>query len=453
MTEHKEQMKDKTKATVNKRTFLVFVIIIAAVLLMSQINPIMNVVDEIVSIMFPVILGVVLAYVVNPFTVIMERQFYKWFKFKKEMARRRFARGMSVVCSLITLLLVIVLLIFLIIPEFLDNLNKLIESAPSLVNRTADWIERIQQDNSILVQNIGQYIDTASNSLIGWLSGEVGGAVSGLVESLISVVSFLFDFIVAIVIFVYALLEKQSFIAQSKKIIFALFSPERANDILSIARYGNEVFGKFVSGKLITSTIVGILTFAFMSIMGIPYALLSAGIIAITNVIPFFGPFIGGIPTVFIVMINDLRQGIIYVIFLLILQQVEGNVIEPMIMEDQTGVSKFWITFALLLCGGVFGIAGMIFAVPLFAVIFYAVRMHVDRSLDNKELPVSSANYANAGGIDLETNEILPTPERTPNKKLSQAVREWRERVKNKDDDNENTEAFEKSEENTKNHK
>ncbi len=447
MNERNDQMKGKTKATVNKRAVFVFVVIIAAVLLVSQVNPIMKVVDEVVDMMFPVILGVVLAYVVNPFTVVMERQFYKWFRFKKEKARKRFARGLSIIFSILALLLVIILLIFLIIPEFLDSLNKLIQSAPAWVDRATVWIEDIQQDNSVLLQNIGHYIDTAATSLIGWLSGEVGGAVSGLVESLISVVTFLFDFIVAIVIFVYALIEKRNFIAQSKKIIFAVFPSQTANDILNIARYGNEVFGKFVTGKLITSTIVGILSFAFMTIMGMPYALLSAGIIAKTNVIPFFGPFIGGIPTAFIVMINDFRQGVIYVIFLLILQQVEGNVIEPMIMEDQTGVSKFWITFALLLCGGVFGIAGMIFAVPLFAVIFYAVRIYVDRSLENKELPKPSTAYADAGSINVETNEILPRPEKTPNKKFTQAVREWRERVKHKDDDIESKEASEESSE------
>jgi predicted PurR-regulated permease PerM len=287
------------------------------------------------------------------------------------------------------------------------------------------------------MQNLGQYIDTAISSLVDWLSGEVGGAVSGLIESLISIVSFLFDFIVAIVVFVYALLEKQKFLAQSKKMIFALFTSRQANDILDVARYGNEVFGKFVTGKLITSTIVGVLTFLFMTIVGIPYALLSAGIIAITNIIPFFGPFIGGIPTAFIVIINDFRQGIIYIIFLLILQQVEGNVIEPMIMEDQTGVSKFWITFALLLCGGVFGVAGMIFAVPLFAVILYTVRIYVERSLDKKQLPISSAEYSNAGGIDIQTNRLTPTPEKFARKRFSEAVREWRERVKHRDDDDE----------------
>lgn len=437
MNENKGKMDEKTNSTVNKRAALVFAVIIGLMLLISQMEPIMNVVEKIMDMMFPVLLGVVLAYVVNPFTTFIERRLYKWFKFKREKTHRRFAKGMAVVLSLFALLLTITLLIFLIIPEFLDNLNRLLESAPAFIERISGWIEDIQSDNSVLMQNLGQYIDTATSSLVDWLSGEVGGAVSGLIESLISIVSFLFDFIVAIVVFVYALLEKQKFLAQSKKIIFALFTSRQANDILDVARYGNEVFGKFVTGKLITSTIVGVLTFLFMTIVGIPYALLSAGIIAITNVIPFFGPFIGGIPTAFIVIINDFRQGIIYIIFLLILQQVEGNVIEPMIMEDQTGVSKFWITFALLLCGGVFGVAGMIFAVPLFAVILYTVRIYVERSLDKKQLPTSSAEYSNAGGIDIQTNRLTPTPEKFARKRFSEAVREWRERVKHRDDDDE----------------
>ena len=443
MNEKKGQKGEKTNAIVNKRAALIFAVIIGLMLLVSQMEPIMNVVEKIMDMMFPVLLGVILAYVVNPFTVFLEKRFYKWFKFKREKARRRFAKGMAVVLSLFALLLTITLLIFLIIPEFLDNLNRLLASAPAFIERISGWIEDIKDDDGVLMQNLGQYIDTATSSLVDWLSGEVGGAVSGLIESLISIVSFLFDFIVAIVVFVYALLEKQKFVAQSKKIIFALFNPRQANDILDIARYGNEVFGKFVTGKLITSTIVGVLTFLFMTIVGIPYALLSAGIIAITNVIPFFGPFIGGIPTAFIVLINDFRQGVIYIVFLLILQQVEGNVIEPMIMEDQTGVSKFWITFALLLCGGVFGIAGMIFAVPLFAVIIYTVRIYVERSLEKKELPLSSSEYSNAGGIDMETNRLTPVPEKLARKRFSEAVREWRERVKNKDEDDEDEAPYE----------
>jgi predicted PurR-regulated permease PerM len=186
MNENKGKMDEKTNSTVNKRAALVFAVIIGLMLLISQMEPIMNVVEKIMDMMFPVLLGVVLAYVVNPFTTFIERRLYKWFKFKREKTHRRFAKGMAVVLSLFALLLTITLLIFLIIPEFLDNLNRLLESAPAFIERISGWIEDIQSDNSVLMQNLGQYIDTAISSLVDWLSGEVGGAVSGALGVLVS---------------------------------------------------------------------------------------------------------------------------------------------------------------------------------------------------------------------------------------------------------------------------
>ena len=171
-----------------------------------------------------------------------------------------------------------------------------------------------------------------------------------------------------------------------------------------------------------------------------PYALLSAGIIAVTNVIPFFGPFIGGIPTALIVLLTDVKQGIIYIIFLVVLQQLEGNVIEPMIMEDRIGVSKFWITTALLLFGGVFGLAGMIFSVPLIAVLFYIIRIYTARSLTKKSLPLSSEEYTNVGSVDVETGKLCPPPQNIPRKNLRATLKEWRARIRHKDENGEDTE-------------
>ena len=170
-----------------------------------------------------------------------------------------------------------------------------------------------------------------------------------------------------------------------------------------------------------------------MSVMGMQYALLSACIIAITNVIPFFGPFIGGIPTAFFVLLTNTRHGIIYIIFLIILQQIEGNIIEPMIMEDKTGVSKFWITVALLFFGGVFGLAGMIFSVPLIAVLFYVIKLYVERSLAKKQLPIPSDEYKDAGAYDEQAKALVPPPPASPSKRLRDTLREWRERKRNKD--------------------
>ncbi len=431
-----QNMPENNNTKVMYRTVLIFAVCIAVILLIAQIDPIMGAIKWVSDFMMPVFIGVVLAYIVNPFTVWLERRVYNAFKIKKECSRCRFARGVAVTFSVIALLAVISLLIFLIIPEFLDNLYKLIDSAPELIQKGVTWFEDAQNSDNTFMQNIGNYVDSLLDTLINWISGGLGDAIAVVFEKLVSVVNFMFDFLIALVIFVYALLEKRKFVAQSKKLVFALFSKSLANDILNVARYGNEVFGKFISGKLITSTIVGILTFVFMSIMGMPYALLSAGIIAITNIIPFFGPFIGGIPTAFIVLITDLRHGIIYVIFLVLLQQIEGNIIEPMIMEDKTGLSKFWITFALLLCGGVFGVAGMIFSVPLFAVLFYSLKIAVERSLSKKQLPISSDFYGDAGGVDLKTNVIFPSPGKKPHKRFDQAVKEWKSRVRGTEEEN-----------------
>ncbi len=420
------------------RTAIIFGACVLGIIILTQIQPIKNVLSWFLDMLFPVFLGVVLAYIVSPFTTLMENWFYRIFKLKKEVSRKKFARGLSVTLSVVALILVIVLLIFLIIPEFLQSLKKLIDSAPSFYDTAVDWFEDIQESDSVVLHNIGEYANSALDTAFKWISGELGSAVSRVIESVILVVSFLVDFLVALVVFVYALLEKHKFIAQSKKLLFAIFKPNRANDILHILRYSNEVFGKFILGKLITSSVVGVLTFLFMSIMGMPYALLSAGIIAITNVIPFFGPFIGGIPTGLIVLLSDWQQGIIYAVFLLVLQQIEGNIIEPMVMADQTGLSKFWIVFSILLCGGLFGIAGMLFAVPVFAVMFYAIKLAVDRSLTKKNLPTTASAYSKAGGIDPSTNQLLPIPQRTPHKKFSTALNEWRAKLRKKgSDDNE----------------
>lgn len=438
MNNKPELNNEKQKSfAINARTVVIFLVCVSGLLFIARFDAIKGVISWIASMLSPVIVGTILAYIINPLTVIFENACMRIFKKLKEKSRKRISRGISIILSLIVLIAVIALLIFLIIPEFLESLNKLISKAPDLFENVLAWISEIQNSDNAFMANVGQSIDQLVDKLSGWLMGVASTAVSGLIESVISVFSFFFDFIVALVVFVYALLEKEKFIAQSKKLIFAIFSRERANDILVVARYGNETFGKFISGKLLTSTVVGIVTFTFMSIMKMPYPLLSAGIIAITNVIPFFGPFIGGLPTSFIVLISDFRQGIIYIIFLLVLQQLEGNVIEPMIMEDKTGVSKFWIIFAILLCGGVFGVAGMIFAVPLFAVLFYSIKLYVERSLAKKELPIPSDDYRNAGGVDIETNEIYPAPAKASHKKLSEAVREWRQRLKDEDESTE----------------
>ncbi len=425
---------NKIANAVTTRTVIVFVGCVAALFLIAQFDAITRVIGNIVGTLSPALIGAVVAYILNPLTVFVERRFSHLFvKFKKmkDSTRKRASRALGIIISLIVLVAVVLLLLFLIIPEFVDNVNKLVDIAPELFDRAQNGLAKLLESDSVVLQKIGEYADEGIEYIAGFVGERIGSAVTGIIESVVSAFSFVLDLMIAFVICVYALIEKDSFVSQSKKIIYAVFSKARANDIIAAARYGNEVFGKYISGKLLTSAIVGVVTFIFMTVMDMPYSLLSAVIIAITNVIPFFGPFIGGIPTAFIVIVTDFKLGIWYIIFLLILQQIEGNIIEPMIMEDKTGVSKFWITFALLLCGGLFGIVGMIFSAPIFAVLFYCIKVMVERSLKAKGLPVASTAYLNVGSIDVETGKFHLPPSPAPRKKFTQALKQWWDRIQN----------------------
>ncbi len=422
-----ENQTNKNSSTSIKRTLVFFAVSVCLILALSQIDAIKNTLNGIFDILSPVLVGVMLAYIINPLELFFEKLGVKLLpKRVSEKTKSKFSRGFGIIASILCLISAIVLLLFLIIPEFLQSLMKLVDKAPALFDKGVEWFNTHFHPEGALMQNIGKYLDSAIEALTAWIGGEFSSAVTGILTSLISVVSVMIDFFIALIICVYALIEKTRLAALAKKILFAVFSPARANDILDVSRYGNEVFGKYLSGKILTSTVVGVLTFAFMSIMGIPYALLSAGIVAVTNVIPYFGPFIGGIPTALIILLTDFRQGVIYVIFLVVLQQLEGNIIEPLIMEDKTGLSKFWITVALLVCGGFFGVAGMIFSVPLFAVLFYCIKMAVDRSLSKKNMPTAGDDYINVHSFDAEKGILLPNPEKPQRKKLKERISERR---------------------------
>ncbi len=437
MDENRKETKNTdNSATVTRRTVTIFAICIAALLLVTQIDAVKSTLSWLGNTLSPILIGVVLAYVINPLCMFFEKRFKQLFAKSKKISaktRHRLSRGLSILLSILFLIAVIALLLFLIIPEFLDSFKKLIDIAPSLIEKAGDWLSGTVESDNTFGQNIGQAIEGLQQTMTDWVGGTLSSVIGSLISGATEAALFVVDLLVSFVVCVYALLEKNRFLGQIKKIIFAIFSPKRANDILGVARHGNSVFGKFIIGKLISSTIVGTITFLFMTAVGMPYALLSAGVIAVTNVIPFFGPFIGGIPTAFIILLTDAEYGIIYIIFLLVLQQLEGNIIEPMIMEDRTGVSKFWITSAVIFFGGVFGIAGMIFSVPIIAIIFYVIRIAVERSLARKGMPVDSITYRTVGSVDSESAVLLPIPEQAPRKKFRDTVREWRDRITKKD--------------------
>ena len=161
-------------------------------------------------------------------------------------------------------------------------------------------------------------------------------------------------------------------------------------------RFANKTFGGFLSGKIIDSLIIGILTFAIISIFNIPYSVLISVIVGVTNIIPYFGPFLGAIPCGIILLMVDPFKCITFLIIVLILQQIDGNIIGPKILGDSTGLSSFWVIFAITLFGGFFGVFGMFVGVPLFAVIYAAIRTFINQRLEKKRLPSDTVYYMNS---------------------------------------------------------
>ena len=226
--------------------------------------------------------------------------------------------------------------------------------------------------------------------------------------------------VIGIIISIYVLMSKEVFIGQSKKVVYALFTGKKANAVIHTVHKSNEIFGGFISGKILDSLIIGILCFICLYFMKMPYSVLVSVIVGVTNVIPFFGPYLGAVPSTILIMLANPIQGLYFVIFILVLQQIDGNIIGPKILGDSTGLSSFWVVFAILLGGGIFGIPGMIIGVPLFAVIFYILRRGLNYVIQKKQLPLDSENYIWAERLDIENNELVDYQKETYVSKLKQ---------------------------------
>ena len=220
-------------------------------------------------------------------------------------------------------------------------------------------------------------------------------------------VKFLLNILVGVIVSVYVLSSKEIFAGQAKKIVYAVFKPVRANVIIHTLRKSNEIFGGFITGKILDSAIIGVLAYIVLAIMQMPDTVLLAVIIGVTNVIPFFGPFIGAIPSFIIVVLQNPVQGLYFLIFILVLQQIDGNIIGPKILGNSTGLSSFWVVFAIMVFGGLWGFPGMLLGVPLMAVIYYITQKCVRYFLRKRGLAEDTQSYVYMTSVDERTNRLL----------------------------------------------
>lgn len=373
---------------------------------------------KIVQISMPVIDGFILAYIQCPILNFLEKKIFTPIYVRARIPltakSKKRLRTISVFATLVCTFVVIYTFANLVVPQIVSSIENLAERFPAYVNNFALWLENILANNPEIEGYVMQYVNEYSRELESWLRGDFLPQLNLLLISLssrvMSLLVFFWNLIIGLIISVYMLSSKELFAAQLKKVTYALFEETSANNIIDEFRFVHHTFGGFLTGKLLDSLIIGIICFAVTSIIGTPYPVLISVIIGVTNVIPFFGPYLGAIPSAFIILIVDPRQCLYFLIFILILQQFDGNILGPKILGDSTGLSSFWVIFAITIFGGIFGIIGMFIGVPVFAVLYAGVRRKVSRMLRKKELPDDTKNYMKLRHIHHNVLQIQEDP-------------------------------------------
>ncbi len=364
------------------------------------------------SIMLPIFDGIALAYLLNPLMKYNERKWiepmFKKLKIKESPKNPKRIRAIGVTVTLIIFLLIVAGLILLIVPQLLDSIQSIITRFPSYVDSFNKWADRFLVSYPQFKHLIDTYweniTDYSTKEILPKIQALLSTVSSTVLGSVWSVLVFIFKLIIGIILSVYLLFNKEVYVAQAKKIAYSLLDEEKANNLINNTRFANKTFGGFISGKIVDSLIIGVLCFIGTTILGIPYALLVSVIVGVTNVIPFFGPYLGAIPTAFIILMINPVKCLWFLIFILILQQIDGNIIGPKILGDSTGLSSFWVIFAITVFGGFFGVGGMFLAVPIFAIIYAAIRTFINTRLEKKHMPSNTDFYIHS---DFHTDEKM----------------------------------------------
>lgn len=338
-------------------------------------------VDKVTRILMPFIYGGVIAYLLRPACNLYAQWLFKVLPKKA----KKFSDGLAITLSMITGLLVIYTLIIMIAPQLCKSIISLWNSLPGKIQQTTEWFTEHFGENEELLHTLNTSYTAiydklniwAQNTLVPYLTG----IVSGLGMSVWKVLVFLKDFLIGLIVAIYLLASRKKLSRQSVMLVRSVLTPRWADIVLQEVKFVDRMFGGFIDGKLVDSAIIGILCYIGCVIFHFPNALLVSAIVGVTNVIPFFGPFLGAIPATLLIFIESPTAAVWFVLFILFLQQLDGNVIGPKILGDHTGVSSFWVLFSILLFGGLWGIVGMIIAVPLFAVIYDVIRKLVMRGL------------------------------------------------------------------------
>ena len=367
-------------------------------------------IGKLIHILMPLIYGLVIAFILGPMSEWWESLFQKILpSMKKPRTRNVICRGLGVALSEITALAIIIIVLVLVLPQLFSSTVSLVNSVPGASARLTAWVQTILADNPDLQSQVLNTYNDASSTLLDWVQNTLLPRFQELMNSLSSgvmgFVSLLKNLIFGIIISVYLMFNCRNYLSQTKKLIYTLLPIRAANHLLFTLREVKVVFSGFLIGKLMDSLIIGMICFVCMTILSFPYTILISTIVGVTNIIPYFGPFIGAIPSALLIMTVSPLHALYFLIFILVLQQIDGNIIGPKILGNATGLSSFWVLISLLLFGGLFNVVGMIIGVPVFAVLYDLAQRGIRQIIQKKDLPLSLSVYQDIDYVDPETGK------------------------------------------------
>lgn len=376
--------------TIAVYTFLVICSVILFYLGVSQMGNVFGKLGYIVGVMQPIIMGFVLAYLFNFILRFYENRILKDKYLRKVKIKSK--RGLGILLTYLTVFLIILLFMEFVFPQLVESIVGLVNDIPGYIDNLGTLINEVMEEIN-LSDNIQNTLNENWNDFVNYIIKFVTNLIPVLGSMLAGVASSIWNIVLGLIVSIYLLIDKEKFIGLFRKVIYAIFPLEHAKNILKLGQRSNETFGKFLSGKILDSFIIGVITFIVLAIFNMPYSLLVSIIVGITNIIPFFGPFIGAVPSVILILFVSPIKAAWFILIIIIIQQVDGNLIGPKILGNSIGISAFWILFSILVFAKLLGIVGMIIGVPLFAIVYALLKELVENKLRKKGLKTETKDY------------------------------------------------------------
>lgn len=398
--------------------------------LLERWSTISGFLDKLSGAMAPFVVGLVLAFLLNPIMVYIRKGLASILKkcFKVDYKKAyKIVKTPSLILTIVVFIGFLVGFLWLVIPKIYESLQDLVYNMPNYIASAEALIEKLFAKNEFLEEHLTSVVKYLEDNI--WIIVEekvvpnMDTLVLNISSGVIVGVTSIFNFLVGLIFAVYLLSSKHVLLAQGKKFIYLFFSKKTGNKVLEGLSYANSVFGGFINGKIIDSIIIGFMCFAFTAAIEMKYAVLISVIVGVTNVIPFFGPFIGAIPGALLALMDSPTYFIIFVIFVFLLQQFDGNILGPLILGDSTGLSGMWVLVAILVFGDLFGVPGMILGVPVFACIYAFIAVMLRDGLRKKQMSSKTEDYLLLSGFDEVTGEAIYHDEQDVRRTIKQKKR------------------------------